>query len=213
MSDEAARGGVDPDVAAEFPGLALWSLPVVPVKAHTRDGLRERLRDLSTRFHGARAIVMRSEPVPSAYRAFFRQVGLDPDTDRTPIEAAALERLRAGRFRSSDRLSDALLIGLVETGVPLWAVDEDTLVGELRIRPAGRERLGTGEYANDLPPGRLVIADDEGPVAVLFGELAAEHEVVKSTLAVRLIAVQVGGVPDVHVEEALWLCAEALCGR
>jgi DNA/RNA-binding domain of Phe-tRNA-synthetase-like protein len=214
VTDEPVRCEVDPDVAAEFPGLALWSQQVTPGAGRTKEGLKERLRLLSSRFHGAHAIVMRREPVPSAYRAFFRQVGLDPDSDRTPIEAAALERLRAGSFRSRDRLSDALLVALVETGVPVWALDEDTLAGPLSLRPAGPgERLGTGEYANDLPAGRLVIADPEGPVAVLFGELAPDRQVVKATLAVRLFAVQVAGVPEVHVSEALWTCAEALSGR
>ncbi len=33
---------------------------------------------------------------PWAYRVFSRQVGIDPDTDRTPVEAIALERLRHG---------------------------------------------------------------------------------------------------------------------
>lgn len=214
MSDDAARGDVEAAVAEEFPGLALWALTVVPEKARTRRGLEERLRDLSARFHGARAVVMRQEPVPAAYRAFFRQVGLDPDTDRTPIEQAALLRLREGRFPSRDRLSDALLIALVETGVPVWALDEDTLEGDLRIRAAQPgERLGSGEYANDLPPGRLVVADDAGPVAVLFGDLAPDRLPGKGTMALRLFALQVAGVPEVHVSEALWLGAEALSGR
>ena len=215
MSEEEPQFGiVDAEIADEFPGLALRWMPVVAVKGKTDGGLRERLRELSGRFHGAHAIVMRREAVPAAYRAFFRQVGLDPDTDRTPIEAAALERLRDGQFRSRDRLSDALLIALVETGVPVWAVDEDTLAGDLVVRAArAGERLGNGEFANDLPEGRLLIADDDGPVGVLFGELAPEREVSKQTMAIRLISVQVAGVPEVHVGEALWLCAEALFGR
>ena len=47
-----------------------------------------RLRELSNRFRGPRAVEIRREPVPAAYRVFFRQIGLDPDVVRTPIEAA-----------------------------------------------------------------------------------------------------------------------------
>ncbi len=48
---------------------------------------------LADRFHGARAVELRREAVPGAYRVFFRHVGLDPDVVRTPVEEAALERL------------------------------------------------------------------------------------------------------------------------
>ncbi|MDQ3741823.1 MAG: hypothetical protein M3389_12865, partial [Actinomycetota bacterium] len=83
--------------------------------------------------------------------------------------------------------------------------------GELGIRPAGpAERLGRGELAPDVRPGRLILADDEGPVAELFGELAPGHGVTPETTAMRLFSVQAPGVPGIHVEEALWTCTEAL---
>ena len=45
----------------------------------------------------------------------------------------------------------------METGVPVWALDADRVEGELGLRPAQRgERLGEGEYAADVPAGRLV---------------------------------------------------------
>jgi hypothetical protein len=48
------------------------------------------------------------------------------------------------------------------------------------------------------------------PVAVLFGALAHDRAPQRETRALRLFAVGVAGVPDLHVEEALWTCAEAL---
>ena len=45
---------------------------------------------------------MRTQPIPHAYRAFFRQIGLDPDIDRIPSEEAAVARLLHGGFRSED---------------------------------------------------------------------------------------------------------------
>lgn len=156
---------------------------------------------------------MRRDPVPHAYRVFFRTIGLDPDTTRTPIEAAAVQRLMEGGFTSRGLLADALLVGLVETGVPLWALDAAALDGPLGIREAsGGEHLGTGVYANELPPGRLVVADAAGPAAVLFGDVAPSHLPGRDARAVRVFCVQVAGVPDIHVEEALWSCAEAVGG-
>ena len=55
---------------------------------------------LSGRFRGARAVAIRREPVPAAYRVFFRHIGLDPDVVHTPIEAAVLERMLRGGFLS-----------------------------------------------------------------------------------------------------------------
>ena len=100
-------------------------------------GLRERLRTLSSRFHGAQAIQLRTDPIPHAYRVFYRHVGLDPDTERTPVEAAVVDRLMHGGFRSRGLVEDALLIAVAETGVPLWALDDATLEGALGIRLAG----------------------------------------------------------------------------
>ncbi len=200
-------------VREEHPGLRLCSIlaPGGPVRSPRE--IRLRLKQLSSRFSGPRAVSMRSEPIPHAYRVFYRHIGLDPDDPetRTPVEEAAMRRLVEGGFTSHDLVQDAVLLAIVETGVPIWAVDDDTLRGALCVRETTHgERLGTGEYANELPAGRLVVADDAGPVAVLFGELADERRPSRSTTSLRIFALQVDGVPELHVEEALWLCAEAL---
>jgi len=211
VSDEATAGWIDPEIAAEFPELRLWSLRLEATPGRSGPGLRERLRGLSSRFHGAHAIKLRTDPIPHAYRVFFRHIGIDPDTDRTPVEAAALDRLVQGGFRSRGRIEDALLIAVAETGVPAWALDDATLEGELGIRPAtDGEQLGRAELADDLRPGRLVVADERSPVAELFGDPAPGHAVTSATTALRVYTVQPAGVPTIHVEEALWLVTEAL---
>ena len=205
------EGWVDHRVHEEFPELRLLGAPIEATTGRSSKTLRERLGCLSTRFRGADAILLRQRPVPQAYRIFYREVGLDPDATRTPVEEAAMNRLMHGGFRSRDRLSDSLLLAVAETGVPVWAVDAERLDGPLGIRPAAaRERLGADEYAHDLPVGRLVVADAAGPVAELFGRMSVSHEPSGDTRRMRLFSVQVAGVPEVHVEEALWMAAEAL---
>ncbi|MBI5104774.1 MAG: hypothetical protein HZB46_07295 [Solirubrobacterales bacterium] len=210
---EPADGAVAAELADEFPGLGLRVATVPGGPRRTPPGLRERLRHLSDRFHGATAIALRSRPVPQAYRVFFRQVGLDPDSSRTPVEQAAMDRLVNGGFEAGDHVLDALLLAVVETGVPVAAFDDARLDGALALLPAaaGGEALpAAGEYAHDVPSGRLVLADARGPVAVLFGRMSERHAPHRGTERLRLAAVRVPGVPEVHVDEALWLVAEAL---
>lgn len=207
------EGWIDRELALEFPALRIVSVlarnPSPP--ARTPTVLRERLALLADRFRGARAVTLRREPVPAAYRAFFRHVGLDPDLTRVPAEAAAIERLVQGGFVSRNLLDDALTIALVETGVPLWALDAAPLDGPLGVRlAADGERLGGDAKAGALPAGQIVVADAAVPLAPLFGEPPAAYAVTRRTKTLRLFAVQVDGVPALHVAEALWRCAETL---
>jgi DNA/RNA-binding domain of Phe-tRNA-synthetase-like protein len=205
------RGAIAPEVAEEFPELELvWTL-VPRGSGRSPRWVRDRLDTLSNRFYGGHAITMRQSPIPWAYRVFFRQVGIDPDAQRTPVEAAALERLLRGRYESQNILDDALTIALVETGVPIWALDADRSEPPLSVRTAGAgERLGRAEDAPALPAGRLVVADARSPVAVLFGDIAPGHGVDATCARMLLFSLQVAGVPGLHVEEAFWTCLGVL---
>lgn len=212
MSGPVSQDGwIADELHEELPGLGVVTL-ALPAPRATRSppGVREHLDLLSARFRGADALALRQRPVPHAYRVCFRHVGLDPDTTRTPIEAAAVERLVQGGFVSRGLLDDALTIALVETGVPLWALDADTVQPPLGLRLAsGGERLG-GADGIALPAGQIVVADARVPLAPLFGEPAAPHAPSRRSADLLLFAVQVAGVSRAHVEEALWQCAEVL---
>jgi DNA/RNA-binding domain of Phe-tRNA-synthetase-like protein len=208
----SGRGLIAPELTAEFPGLRLhWTGLKARVGASPRD-VRRRLRELSDRVAGAGVVAMRTQPIPHAYRAFYRQVGLDPDAARIPSEEAAVRRLLQGRFGSRDTLNDALLIGLVETGVPVWALDARRVaLDSLGIRTArSGERLGSGPEGLLLTAGQLVVADASRVHASLFGEPAPDHAPGPGTRQIVLYAVAVEGVPTIHVEEALWVCTDIL---
>jgi DNA/RNA-binding domain of Phe-tRNA-synthetase-like protein len=213
---EPVAGWRAPEVELELPGLELLYTEVEVLRAGRLTGdsppdIEARLRGLSNRVRGARAIALRREPIPAAYRVFFRQVGIDPDLQRTPIEAAVLERMLRGGFLTGGMLDDILLIALLDTGVPVWALDAGRVEGPLGIRTSREgELLGRSDDPPLLPDGRLVVADAEGPVAVLFGERARGHEPRARTSRVTLFAVQVPGVPGLYAEEALWASASAL---
>jgi DNA/RNA-binding domain of Phe-tRNA-synthetase-like protein len=209
-----ASGRVAAELRAEFPGLRLqWTAVDATVPARPREHER-RLRALSDRYRGAGVVAMRTQPIPHAYRAFFRQVGVDPDAARIPSEEAAVRRLLQGRFQPRDALRDALLIALVETGVPVWALDASVVdVDSLGIRVAAPgDRLGAGPDGTPLAAGQLVVADVASVHATLFGDPAPGHLAGPRARRIILFAVGVDGVPAIHLEEALWVAVDLLEG-
>jgi DNA/RNA-binding domain of Phe-tRNA-synthetase-like protein len=209
--EPAVLGWVDAALREELPGLALMQLTVERGSGRSTREVKERLKLLSDRFSGAQAINMRHQPIPWAYRVFYRHIGLDPDVQRTPVEELVLERIKRGGFPSRNLLDDALTIAVIESGVAVRAFDADRVSGSLGIRPtvAGEQLEGR---PGELPPGTLVVADDQRPLSLLFGALAKGRGVGPKTSRTLLVAIQVGGVPAIAVEEALWLAASVLRG-
>ncbi len=182
-----------------------------PAARSTDPGTIDRLALLASRMRGGRAVELRREPVPAAYRVFYRHIGIDPDSTRTPVEEAALARLVEGGHRSRGPLADALLLSVLDTGVLVNAFDADAVDGVPGLRAAAaQERLGDGEPARVLRTGRLVLADGQRALAELFGDLAPAVLPGRRTTRLRLVAVRIPGVPSIHVEEALWTCQESL---
>ncbi len=203
------QGWVAPHLAAEFPGLGIAWIEADCRPAKSPEPIRQRLRGLSDRFFGAHAIHMRERPIPWAYRVFFRQIGLDPDRIRTPVEQLALDRLHDGAFKSRGLPADAITIATVETGVAMRAFDADQIQGELCVRDSAPGESLAGR-PGELPQGTLAIADELAPVGLLFGASADGRGVDQGTRRVALVAVQVNGVPQIAVDEALWMAAAAL---
>ena len=189
---EVRRGIVAEAVAAEHPGLWLAWTEVDARPAPTPRDLRDRLRRMADRMTGAEAIAMRRRDVPHAHRVFFRHIGLDPDVVRTPVEALVLRRMTEGGLRPQGLIADALNVAVLETGVGVWAFDG--LVGAPRI---------------DQDLGRLVLADENGRLAVLFGEVERAAPG-KRTRRLTLVAIGVPGVGELVVEEALWTAWDIL---
>jgi DNA/RNA-binding domain of Phe-tRNA-synthetase-like protein len=205
----AKQGWVAPHIAAEFPGLGIAWVELESKRTNSPEAVRRRLRDLSDRFYGSHAIHMRERPIPWAYRVFFRQIGLDPDHTRTPVEQLALDRLHDGAFVSRGMPADALTIATVETGVALRVFDLTRLRGELCIRDSA-----PGEALPDRPgklaQGTLTIADGRGPLALLFGGPTVDGELNSGAAQIAIVAVQVKGVPQAAVDEALWIAGAAI---
>lgn len=202
------EGWVEPELAEEFPELGLTYTPLEARPGSSPVSVKRRLRGLADRYTGSKVVHMRQDPVPWAYRVFARQVGIDPDTDRTPVERVALQRLMKGGLPSENVVDDALTIAVAETGVPVVAFDGDRVGASIGLRQAvSGERL---EERRALARGQLVVADEERPLAVVMGEVGPHAGVTEATERMVLAALACKGVPRISVEEALWIAAETL---
>jgi len=204
-------GWISPELREEFPGLALRYLVLGRGSGRSPRELKHRLAQMSNRFSGPQAIALRHQPIPWAYRVFFRQIGLDPDEQPTPVEAVALERIKQGGFVSRSLLDDALTIAIIESRVALRAFDADRTEGRLGIRQSAEGEALEGR-PGPLPTGTLVIADESRPLALLFGATGTGRGVTPDTKRTILASIQVKGVPDIAVEEAIWLAASVMGG-
>jgi DNA/RNA-binding domain of Phe-tRNA-synthetase-like protein len=210
MPDPALEEGwVEAELAAEFPDLG-----VVTMRIDARTGgrsphaVRERLGVLASRITGGKVVHMRQDAVPWAYRVFWRQVGIDPDTDRTPVEQIALDRLKHGGLRSRNILDDAIVVATLETGVPVVAFDSAQIGAAVGLRATGEgESLGPDR---PLSTRQIVYCDEHRPIALISGEVSDERGVTPDTTAMTLAALSVKGVPRISVEEALWTVADTL---
>jgi hypothetical protein len=189
-------GWIHHELAAEFPDLELRYAVVEARPDASPAQLRDQLADMSTRFRGRQAMALPTKPVPSAYRAFFRQVGLDPDVVRNPAEAVTYERILRGRFLSRNRVADAITAAIVETHIALGALDADRISEPLGIRPDSQ--------------GVLVIADADQTVSALFGPPLADFEPGIHTRRVAITAVGVSGVHGWMLDHGLWRVADLL---
>jgi DNA/RNA-binding domain of Phe-tRNA-synthetase-like protein len=210
MELELTEGWIEAELSEEFPELGVVHAPIDARPRRTPLEVRRRMRQMANRYTGGRVIHMRQDAVPWAYRVFSRQVGIDPDTQRTPVEAVALERLRHGGFKSSNLVDDALTIAIAETGVPVFALDAAKVEGEvgLRLSRPGERLAGV----RPLSARQIVVADDAKPVAIVLGEVSHDAGVTPETERMVLCALRVKGVPAIAVEEALWTSAEILAG-
>jgi DNA/RNA-binding domain of Phe-tRNA-synthetase-like protein len=202
-------GWIESALAEEFPGLSIVTTELETTTGRSPEAIRERLRSLSDRVGGAQAIQLRQQPIPWAYRVFFRHIGLDPDTTRTPVEQLMFERIHDGSFKSRNRVEDALTIAMVEVGVALRAFDADRVEGRVGLRLSA-EGEGFEGRVSPLPDGTIVVADERRPLGIIFDRTAEGRGVRRGTKRVLLVAIGVRGVPDIALEEALWVAGSAL---
>jgi TetR/AcrR family transcriptional regulator len=196
LPESLRRAPVLGSLRTELPELGLWTADVAAATGPSPAAVHRRIQALSGRPSAAEAEGTRRESTPWAYRVLLRQLGIDPVEPRTLTELLALRPDEVGEVESVGLPDDALAVATLETGVPLIAFDAAALQGRLALRRGA--------------DGQVVIADEERPVAALFGETAPELVPSPKTKRIVVAAIQAKGVPDLSVEEALWTAIEIM---
>ncbi|MDO9409321.1 hypothetical protein [Patulibacter sp.] len=224
------RGWLAHDVEEELPGLELlhWTAEGTEWRRRAPSSTRDWMARLSTRVDGPTVLNAHREDAPAAHRELLRRIGRDPNEDRAPQEAAYHDRIKHGGFPVRGTPKDILLLVLLETGVPIWALDADRITGDLGIRrsllgeleagePQPRSRGPVGRMlgrpdpaaaAAERPPRRPepVVVDAEGVVAELCREPREPFCATRRTTRTTFFCARVPGLPDLRVEEAIWMC-------
>jgi DNA/RNA-binding domain of Phe-tRNA-synthetase-like protein len=205
----AEAGWVAPELADELPGVEVLWTRVEARPGRTPQPVRQRMRELAGRMTGSTVVQSRQDAVPWAYRVLWRRLGVDPDSERTPVERLMVQRLEHGGIPNQGMPTDAAVVATLETGVPIVVFDADQVAGRPGLRPAAAgESLGDAESI--LRAGEVVYADEQRPLARLDGELAAGCAVTETTTAMLVCALAAATVSQLAIEEALWTAVELL---
>ena len=150
---------IDAGVAQEFPELCLRTSRRYAARSGPQPaGAGGRLHVLWTASAVPQAVALRQQPVPWAYRVFFRHIGLDPDdpahAGRGPHSSTASSTAASAR---APLLDDALTIAIAGDGRRRVGARRRPGRGRARAAPRGARRAASakGEYASDIPAGRL----------------------------------------------------------
>ncbi|RJF69945.1 phenylalanine--tRNA ligase beta subunit-related protein [Rhodopseudomonas palustris] len=148
-------------------------------------------------------------PEIAAYRAFYRQIGLN--VDRTPPSTQGLiQRYLAGEIiRPLPPLPAAVnLVNIVavRTLVPLGAFDCGALAGDVRLDVAveGERITPIGASSPIDIPAEVVVLRDDDKILSQFGYRDAHAQrVTEDTRELMLLACQVPGISDLLIRRAL----------
>lgn len=207
--DVPEAGWISEDLTADFPALRLLHITVPLAEGATSKALKRQVAELERYFSGTVAMELRTRPATSAQRVFLRQIGLDPDTTLTPVEAIVRDRLVQHRFESFGFVRDALRIATMQTEAPVAALDASAVLGPLGLSLARQGEQLEGAAA-PLQEGHLVVADVTRALALAHDPNTSPSFPDASTTQVTLYVVVVPGMPPGVANEALWVAASLL---
>jgi DNA/RNA-binding domain of Phe-tRNA-synthetase-like protein len=201
---------IAPPVRERLSGVTVISLRMsLTAKPGPPIDLWDDWRRLHAVWRGKSRKEVERDPRVQAYRGFYERMGLDPS--RTPPSVQSLVQ----RFLRDEVLTkvptihpivDAVNVAAVETMIPLGVFDAGRVEGEITIdisvggesfRPIGSEEVVS------LPPGLVVLRDDEKVLSQFCSRDSEAQKITPGTRSVWLLACQVPGVSESEVAHAL----------
>ena len=178
-----------------------------PARSQPRDGAGP-LRDLSARFFGGRGPPCANGRFPGPIVSFSARSGSTPTAPRRRSSsspgtgcATAPSEPRPARRRADDRHGR-------DRGGPARLRRRPVATAALHPRFRSR-RVAVRGRPGKLTQGTLVVADEFEPVGLLFGDMAREpsRPAPSTSRIAGVAAIEVEGVPQIAIEEALWMAA------
>jgi len=208
---------VDPELAAEFPGLRVVELEVDGIRVRMSDpgldSLKARIYQ-EVRSSGRTLETLKDESLLKAYREFYWTVGIDPTKTR-PAAEALLRRVLGGReIPTINTLVDVYNLVSLKTAVAIAAFDGGVVHSPAfllrRARP-GERFLGIGMAESIALEGREAVIEDTADrelVAVYPFRNAERGKVTEATRHAFLIMCGVPGIEDPPLLRAKDLCGQ-----
>ena len=206
LSPSSSRAGWHPSSSASIPVCSSARPPRRSAPRRSSRALKNRLATSATGGRAARRSSSASGRSRGPTASSSATSGSTPTPRRPPSSrspstacATATSTARTGsRTRCGSRSR--------RSGWPSRRSTPSALEGRLGLRLSVQGERLDGR-ATPLESGRIVLADDRRALGFLFGAMAADAEPTRRTERTTFAAIGVKGVPDVALDEALWVAS------
>ena len=202
---------MSPDVQKLLPGVRVIGCRTTLALRSPSDYIvrAEDWRRLHRIWRGKTKAEVAAEPRIAAYIDLYKQMGLNPKKNPPSIQNLIkrfLIRDTLERYPVIHPIVDAVNVAAVESLTPMGVFDAETVEGDLLLalteggelfRPIG------AESSMVLSPGVLVLRDDVKVLSQFGYRDGDAQKVTSATSSVWLLGVQVPGIEDSSVEQAL----------
>jgi DNA/RNA-binding domain of Phe-tRNA-synthetase-like protein len=149
---------------------------------------------------------LKNDPVISAYRDLYWAFGMDPTKLRVSSEALVRRIVKGQNLWRISNVVDVANLASARHRLPIGLIDEDRLVGSLRVRSAQDGEIFTRIGGDEIEcRGREIVVSDDKKI-VCFGYATHDSEetkITKTTLSCLLIVYAAPGVTRRHVTSAV----------
>ncbi len=198
---------MDQKVRKDFPGLKILTTMIKNLEIENENPHLESIREEIIQDVRNKYEIESLKDLPSirAYRDLLWKIGVDPTKNRPAAEALIRRILLGYELPKINTFVDSLNLASVRSEVAIASFDMDKIFGEpiLRYAIKGEEFYGIGmKNPMVLQGGEIVIADDEGVIAIYPHRDSERAKITESTHNALLVFCGVPGIDQGRLREA-----------